>query len=798
MSAFQFHYVDGPVGSHKTTSLLAYLRNDPFPATIATQTNNLSDQYKSADGLDIEMICREVREDGDYTAASQTYRERLVTGKGGLYAINQQVAISCQSADPDRLYFFDEIPTVFETFKFNSLPLSQDFVSGWLASALSEAPGYYELMPTDHICNIAESGWKDDVLKDCEDILKVAQRIASQHYRVFVLAKAFNAFKNGIPKQIQFFVVARPSLFPKHSTFIGANYKNSLQYLIWSVSEEVDLVPHPKIKAKHDDLSHKAAMTEIYYVSERNFSKALFTDKVQGVTKATTPTSFTKIAKATGKAIAEQFPGVSFLYCTNTAYERTKWAGPLGTLVSSNSRGWNGGRDFNMAVFLAAINFDPATVCFLYKVYGIDRETARYALTYESAYQFAGRTSLRMKDVNERVVLIFGDRATANAMQGFIPGCATPTLLDIGIPELLFPDDSETGEEGQNTKQPVKVEKTEDELRAANRAYNQLHNRRKRIIENHGQTVQYDDFRFRFWAHRSSDETVEPEALDWETVLEYFETYVRGEEIASKEANTMFREGFFFDSENHLLKGNIQSTKIVVLDIDDVSGDVKELSDYLKSRKISHLIVSTFSCVNVVNFSERQIKIRVLIPLTEAVDAENYSRIIRLLNQDIREKFPKDEFGSQFPVDPACMSINNRFYSPCRPAKGDPIFIDGTYHDYDLTRFVKKQPVFLDARWCMVRNLPEDLEAPVIKRHVTGSVRKAADDIVLECAAMAGKGNGDRPFYNAAVELIKAGYSKEEAIDALNGKEHMFGSGKGRNAIRAVNDVVEKQRNRAA
>lgn len=798
MSDFQFHYVDGPVGSHKTTSLLAYLRNNPFPATIATQTNNLSDQYKSADGLDIEMICREAREDGDYTAASQTYRERLMTGTGGIYAVNQQVAISCQDADPDRLYFFDEIPTVFETFKFNSLPLSQDFVSGWLASALSEAPGYYELMPTDHIRDIAESGWKDDVLKGCEDVLKVAQRIASQHYRVFVLAKAFNAFKNGIPKQLQFFVVARPSLFPKHSTFIGANYKKSLQYLIWSASEEVDLVPHSEIKAKHDDLSHKAATTEIYYVSERNFSKALFSDKIQGVTRATTPTSFTKIAKATGKSIADQFPGINFLYCTNTAYERTKWAGPLGTLVSSNSRGWNGGRDFNMAVFLAAINFDPATVSFLYKVYGIDREAARYALTYESAYQFAGRTSLRMRDVNERVVLIFGDRATANAMQGFIPGCATPTLLDIGIPELLFPDDPETDEEGQITKQPVKVEKTIEEVREYATARSQLRRRRERIIENHRQTIQYDDFRFRFWAHRSSDETVEPEAIKWETALDLFETYVNREEIPSKEANRMFREGFFFDSENHLLKDNIQSTKIVILDIDDVTGDVKELSDYLKSRKISHLIVSTFSCVNVVDFSERQIKIRVLIPLTEAVDAENYSRIIRLLNQDIRERFPKDEFGSQFPVDPACMSINNRFYSPCRPAKGDPIFFDGTYYDYDITRFVKKQPVFLDARWCMVRNLPEDLEARVIKRHVAGSVRKAADDIVLECAAMSGKGNGDRPFYNAAVELIKAGYSKEEAIDALNGKEHMFGSGKGRNAIRAVNDVVEKQRNRAA
>lgn len=794
MSVFQFNYVDGPVGSHKTTSLLNYLRNNPSPATICTQTNDLSDQYECAEGLDIKMICRKDHEDGAFTAASQIYRERLRISTGGIYAVNQQVAINCQDADPDRLYFFDEIPIVFETFKFNSLPLSQDFVSGWLASAISEAPGYYELMPTVHIRNIAENGWKDDVLKGCEDVLKVAQRIASPHYRVFVLAKSFNAFKNGIPKQLQFFVVARPSLFPKHSTFIGANYKKSLQYLIWSASEDVDLVPHSKVKAKHEDLSHKAELTEIYYVSERNFSKALFTDKVQRVATATMPTSFARIAKATGKAIAKQFPGINFLYCTNTTYERNKWAGPLGTLISSNSRGWNGGRDFNMAVFLAAINFDPATVNFLHKVYGIDREAARYALTYESAYQFAGRTSLRMSDVNERLILIFGDRATAAAIQGFIPGSREPALLDIDIPELLFSHDAATKEEAQKTQQPEKATKTIEEVREDAAARSQLRRRRERILMNHDQTIQYDDFRFRFWAHRTSFETIEPEALDWGTVLKFFETYVNREQIHSKDANKMFREGFFFDSENHLLKGNIQSTKIVILDIDNITGDVKELSAYLKSQKISHLIASTFSCINVANPSERQIKIRVLIPLTEAVDAENYKRIIRLLNQDIREKFPKGEFDSQFPVDPACMSINNRFYAPCRPAKGDPIFIDGTYYDYDVMRFAKEQPVFLNARWYMVRNLPEDLVAPVIKRHVSGSVRKEADEIVLACAATAGKGNGDRPFYNAAVELIKAGYSREEAVDALTGKEHMFGSGKGRDAVRAVNHVIEKRR----
>ena len=250
----------------------------------------------------------------------------------------------------------------------------------------------------------------------------------------------------------------------------------------------------------------------------------------------------------------------------------------------------------------------------------------------------------------------------------------------------------------------------------------------------------------------------------------------------------MYREGVFFDTANHLLVNNIQSTKIVILDLDKVSGDVSELSKYLKSRKISNLIVNTFSCINSENYSERDIRVRVLIPLDEAVDAEHYNRIIRLLAKDIGVRFP-----GQFPVDASCMSINNRFYSPCRPSKGDPIFIDGTYYDYDVTRFQKSNPVFLDARWYMVRTLPEDLETVTVKRHTKSGVRKAADEIVLECAMLACSGNGDAPFYNAAVELIKAGYSREEAVAALTGKERLFGSGKGRNAARAVEHVVSKQ-----
>lgn len=794
---YTFNYVDGPVGSHKTTSLFADLRAHPVPATICTQTNALSDQYKQAEGLDIEMICRVTGDDGNYTAASKLYREGLKTNPARIYAVNQQVATACQDADPVRFYFYDEIPAVFETFTFNKLPYTQEFVAGWLGFTTADEPSYYELVPSEFIRNIAKSGWDDDLLKGSEEILTVAQRIASEHYRVFVLAKQFNAFKNRIPKQIQFFVVARPSLFPKNSTFIGANFTRSLMHLIWSASEDVELVQHPRIKAKHKDLRHKAKQTSIYCVSERNFSKTLFDEKKVSAAKPVKATAFPKIAKATGKVIAERFVDEKFIWCTNTMYERVKWAGPNGEKVSSNSRGWNGGRDINMAVYLAAINFDPASVNFLYKVYGIDREAAKYALTYESAYQFAGRTSLRMADSEEPITLIFGDRATAKAIQSFIPGCKEPELLDIGIPELLFPDEPEEGEDGEQVAKPEKEEKPIEEVREQNNGYSQLRNRRDLIKKNHAATHQYEGFQFRFWAHRASTDTVEPLPLEWETVLEYFRTYVEREEIAAKEQNKMYREGVFFDNENHLLKDNIRSTKMVILDIDDVRGDIHELSGFLRSLKISHLIVNTYSCLDVPNYSERELKIRVLIPLTEAVDAENYNRIIRLLNRDIRAKFPEGEHGSQFPVDPACMSINNRFYSPCRPERGAPIFIDGTYYDYDLTRFVKKQPVFLDARWCMTRNLPEDIEPLAVKRHTKSGVRKAADDIVLECAMLAGPGNGDGTFYNAAVELVKAGYTKEEAIAALTGKENMFGSGEGRNAERAVNHVIEKQRKAA-
>jgi hypothetical protein len=733
------------------------------------------------------MISRITHTNGEHTAASKTYRECLYSKPSCIYAVNQQVALDCQdAADPDRLYFWDELPTVFETFTFNSLPLSHEFVSGRLVSSLADEPSYFEVVANEHIRNIAKNGWKDDVLKDSSKLIKVASRIVSDDYGVFVNAKQFLAFKNGLPRQLQFFVVARPSLFPTNTTFIGANFFHSLAYQIWSASEDVTFVPHPQIKAKRSDLSHMADQTSIYYLSERNFSKTLFDQKIERSKGATKPTAFSKIAKATGKLISRRFPNEKFIYCSNKEHERLKWAGENGQLVSSNSRGWNGGRGFNMCVYLAAINYDPASVTFLHKMYGINREQARQALTVESAYQFAGRTGLRKDSTDQPITLIFGDRSTANAIRDMIPGCAAPQLLDLGIPELLYPDDEEEEDCEPVEKKPLR---TEEELRIANNIDSRFRNRRNKIKVNHSATPQYDGFMLRFWGHYSSQETVESEALEWEDVLGFLRDYVTENHVDAKERNFMFREGVFFDIDNHRLKDNIMSSKLVVLDLDNVKGEVQELSDYLKSRKVSNAIVSTYSCVNVGSMSQRDIRVRVLVPLDEAVDAEHYSRIVRLLRQDIATKF-----ADQFVIDPACMSINNRFYAPCVPAKGEPIFINGTYYDFDIHRPMSKKPIFLNAIWYMCRNLPEDLEPPVVKRHIKGSVRKAAEEIVMECAAMASSGNGDKTFYYAAVELIKAGYSKEEAIAALQGREHMFGSGKGRDAERAVSHVIGRQR----
>lgn len=80
------------------------------------------------------------------------------------------------------------------------------------------------------------------------------------------------------------------------------------------------------------------------------------------------------------------------------------------------------------------------------------------------------------------------------------------------------------------------------------------------------------------------------------------------------------------------------------------------------------------------------------------------------------------------------------------------------------------------------------------KPQTKSGVRNAADPIVLECALAAGPGNGDSTFYNEAVELVKASYTKRKPVAALSGKEKLFDSGEGRNAERAVNHVIEKQR----
>jgi hypothetical protein len=86
-----------------------------------------------------------------------------------------------------------------------------------------------------------------------------------------------------------------------------------------------------------------------------------------------------------------------------------------------------------MGVFVAAINYDPDTENRLKAFYGIGKKEAKNAVCYQTVYQFLGRTSLRDKDSNEKVVLIVPDQGSAKAVQALI-GCvdSTPLSVDLG------------------------------------------------------------------------------------------------------------------------------------------------------------------------------------------------------------------------------------------------------------------------------------------------------------------------------------------------------------------------------
>lgn len=426
-----FYYVDSPIGSGKSYALVGYLKTTTNPATIGTQTNALSTQYEADltdQWLSAKAIFREDSESGEddgetIEGSAKRYKEGCKANFPILIA-NQDIVGKCKESTDTRDLFNDEITNVYERIQIDGLPIFQRIVAEYFEPIDDGDSEFVRLRRTKRVMDASIDGWQDKLLGNADDSIKKAfTRLADPDFAVLVSREDLRNFKWELRGWLALHVLMMPSRFEHYRsvTFLGANFKDSLLYLLWR--NLVDFVPHPDIKAEYHDISDKAHLVDLCAFHERDLSSTLLAE--------TGRQTYYDSCLAVAAPLIKNQPSI---FCMNNERrgERHVWKLPNSKRLSPDPRGINEFQDYNVAVHMAALNEHPDTYGFLERYFGIRPDQVKIATTWERIYQFIGRISIRSKDATDRILIFVADLSTALFLQSKI-GCADPIVLNIGL-----------------------------------------------------------------------------------------------------------------------------------------------------------------------------------------------------------------------------------------------------------------------------------------------------------------------------------------------------------------------------
>lgn len=579
-----------------------------------------------------------------------------------------------------------------------------------------------------------------------EDLKEIFVLLCNPIYRVLVDAKRFGRIVQGKQEWLYFNFFMKPDVLADYqeTIILGANFERSILYRYWK--REVNFIPHEGLRAglQYTDLSHKAPYVKLYGLSERDISSGRF-DEIEGGRQT--------YVTAAGKAFQELLKRVGIrdhIWTTNIQKgtdKPFKWTlkGGRVTYVSPDPRGSNEYLSYDASIHMAALNPIPETFNVLAKICGMTKKDVYAATAWERIYQWHGRTSFRVKDCTETVHLVCPDMASARYIQSLIPGCADPELIDLGIPAL-------------KASTPAS-----DSTRSADKRANQRIAAQDAVEQPRG-------FPFSEWERKEFNPKLAT-VNSFEGIFAYLENAaINNEKPADKLDGKMFRGGDGLTS------------RLLILDIDKCKRDPRELSAWLKQNGITHLIFYTHSS------TIKKPRIRVVIPLSEAVDAEGYSHIFKLIRADIWVRFAKD-----FSVDAgSCGTVNARFFMPTISECGAPI------EEIVWTDILAQEAKLFDVRFFLKRALKEAKQGKGMDHAnnvVWMQIREIEPVDIIEKFVVAASGegeagSGDTNFFAAACAFRDAGYTREEAELYLDMNRMRFGRGKDKGAAKRVTNCV--------
>lgn len=682
------YFVDGPVGSHKTSSMYRFVAACPQAKfTIGTPTNSMTDQI--AGGLEaVGVSCLPIhRDNGKKQGSAARYRTALMGGTR-VIAINHDVALKlvldkmdCDFIKNPDLFapddysdielIIDEILSVYKRFTLKGMTLSNEWVSTYFNTLKpNENSEYYHLTLNER----GRAAWAKGFLEEQQPLSQQQRAIfdhtLNEHYRVAVSVNDFKELNRGKRTSLSFFVTVRPSVLQQYrsATIIGANFKKSMLYKMWK--DEVNFQPHPYIKGDYDDFSHKHKLSVVinhYYFCEPTFSKTRL--NVIGHENV-----FDKAAPVIESILKQnnQNQDVPYIFAVNNPEKEgdsdyrwiTEVEEGFAERISANPRGQNGHKDKHASVFLAAVNFSNIDTAYLQAACNISPSEAREAMTFENISQFHGRTSIRIQDADDNLYFFSPDRDSAIAMREEFGG-EEPIFIDLGFEEFRYSEDDDRTDYERQADYKANRNNVREDKRWSNE-----------------DTREYDDFTLAVWMKRGDSFPNFLEGLKWQDILHFIEDQTKSKR--SKTNLPQIREGFFKDHSNHRTSGNIEATKMLQMDVDASEVHPETFSKFLADELgLTHVIY------NSINSTEENPRFHFLMPLDKAVNRSVHERIFAMVAEQIAAEYE----GVEFKLEVDRKSINHPIYSACLPKRmGGEIFIAREAAFLDVDAHLARRP----------------------------------------------------------------------------------------------------------
>lgn len=756
-----FEYVNAICGSGKTTSLINFykkVRMSGSRLVIAQPTIDLikstAERFKSELGATPTLVYRETGDFASESAASQ-FKQALLNPSLDLVFVTHKTLIDnpyFEKANAEKTYLvIDELPSV-ETCDSIQLNSFKHVVSSNMAVVPSKVDGYYKIIRSSDAYRFGFDEIKSDKNDSLvEKLTALFGAVDSVDMDAIVAADVWDSFVNPdlSSYQLNTHLILHPTIFRHWDKVIlmGANFLDSMLYKAWSTYEDVTFTPWNH--ATNLPTIHSAATgarTTITYCIDQNWSKNL--DKKHNV------------LPIIAESVAKHFEGRSFIWTANTTVKDADIA-PIvraGIKAPVISHGINEFRHINNAVFLPALNDTPVHLSFLETYFGIEKAEIAESKSFETAYQFAMRTSLRLPAATDAVEIVVVDKRTADFLASKIPGSSVRALGSDFVPVDEKP-----------SEKPVRA------LTSAERVAKKrkIEKRSKAILD----TLVPSDGNVAYTRWSSIDNKI---AKREDHIVSLDDFAARMEALSNNTLNHKF-DGWLLNGAGVRKAEDYYSTNVLFLDIDKTDIKPTEIS---KIIDCAHIVHNSYS--NTAN----GLRYRVIVPLSHSCEDE----LARFVGNSIVAKIVAYAGNRKAGIDR--VTPVGVYLEPTKPASG----IESDY-------------VFIKTNWSEKSVLnPTDFVSDLVKAEVEAEIDAArrletvkaqaslsVDDVdakaakALERHASTAAGTGNKAFNNFAWSMAGMGIPLDQVELYLHRNADMFGSKKA-DRIKQIPNIMKNLR----